>query len=77
MCFRRGKKRDELFNAEYGMILDFYTFQALPCFWIPFVHYCERFGSDDNSEVKVSVSPLRVLSERVFQLETLRIHELR
>ena len=41
------------------------------------MHYCERFGSDDNSEVKVSVSPLRVLSERVFQLETLRIHELR
>ena len=76
-CVSDVAKMVELFNAEYGIIWDFYTFPALPCFWIPFVHYCERFGSDDNSEVKVSVSPLQVLSERVCQLETLRIHELR
>ena len=38
--FPTWQKMVELFNAEYGMILDFYTFQALPCFWIPFVHYC-------------------------------------
>ena len=67
-------KLTKTINEAYEVSFDFYTFQALPCFWIGFMALCIKFAGGE--EICIKETPFRQLGVTVWRLETLRLNDL-
>ena len=66
-----------IFNQTFCGYFDAYTYQMLPCLWVSFlaqVGACRRKGT---TSANLNKPASRLLLERVFYLETLRMKDLR
>ena len=62
-------------NAEYDMSLDFYSYQALPCFFLCFVLLRRRFSQLSDIPLKFE-GKSRAFAERAFRQETVRLRDI-